>query len=258
MLGVAALASAVAVSSGALDGGAPEQGGAAEGDAAAARRSESANASAQAEAGDALASDPIADSRNARADDPIVPTSPSPLPIPAFDPSSVPRWIAAASGPVPELNQVSLEQDMALAAEVLGPGGRVLFGAGPGTSTVQVLAEPREVDRVVAALGDLFSPRGGRDVRYRETRHPSTGRWFVMITESNGAMTAYGGVTWASGFQVTVTDIDADGRADLLLYNPADGRWFQCITIAPGEFRFNSGNFGTGWTTVVASRTILP
>jgi hypothetical protein len=65
-------------------------------------------------------------------------------------------------------------------------------------------------------------------------------------------------VTWASGFQVTVTDIDADGRADLLLYNPTDGRWFQCITTGLGEFRFNTGNFGAGWTTVVASRTILP
>lgn len=93
-----------------------------------------------------------------------------PLPVPAFDPSLVPRYIAAASGPVPELNQVSLEQDIALAAEVLGPGGRILFGAGPGTPTVQVLASPRPVDPVAAALGDLFAPRGGRDVDYRPTR----------------------------------------------------------------------------------------
>jgi hypothetical protein len=86
----------------------------------------------------------------------------------------------------------------------------------------------------------------------------STGRWFVMITESNGAMTAYGGVTWASGFQVTITDINADGKADLLLYNPTDGRWFQCITVTPGQFTFYTGNFGAGWTSVIASRTILP
>lgn len=95
---------------------------------------------------------------------------PAPLPIAALEPTTAPRFIAAASGPVPELNQVSLEQDIALAAEVLGPGGRVLFGAGPGTPTVQVLAEPHEVDPVVVALGELFSPRGGRDLRYRETR----------------------------------------------------------------------------------------
>src|SRR5690606_8221377 len=106
-------------------------------------------------------------------DDPASPPEPLPIPLalPAFDTSTAPRYIAAASGPVPELNQVSLEQDLALAAEVLGPGGRVLFGAGPGSPTVQVLAPPRAVDPVVAALGELFSPRGGRaDVDYRPTR----------------------------------------------------------------------------------------
>lgn len=104
------------------------------------------------------------------ANDPPVPPALPPLPLPAFDPAVAPRWIAAASGPVPELNQVSLEQDLALAAEVLGPGGRVLFGAGPGTRTVQVLAPPREVDPVTAALGELFAPRGDRALQYRETR----------------------------------------------------------------------------------------
>ena len=95
--------------------------------------------------------------------------TPSPIALPDFDPAVPPRWIAAASGAIPELNQVSLEQDIALAAEVLGPGGRVLFGAGPGTATVQVLAPGREPDPVVQALGDLFAPRGGRDLRYRAT-----------------------------------------------------------------------------------------
>ncbi len=99
--------------------------------------------------------------------------SPSPRPVdpapPAYDPSIIPRWIAAASGAVPELNPVSIEQDLTLAAQVLGPGGRVLFGAGPGTPTVQVLAPPAVRDPIVGALGELFSPRGGRDLRYRAT-----------------------------------------------------------------------------------------
>lgn len=105
-------------------------------------------------------------------DDPLAPPSAPlpPLPLPAFDPAATPRWIAAASGPVPEQNQVSLEQDIALATEVLGPGGRVLFGAGPGTLTVQVLAPPRELDPVTTALGELFAPRSDRGLRYRETR----------------------------------------------------------------------------------------
>jgi hypothetical protein len=88
--------------------------------------------------------------------------------------------------------------------------------------------------------------------------NPSTGRWFVVITNANGSLDYFGGGNWSPNWQVSVTDIDADGLSDLLLYNPSDGRWFQCITIAPGEFRFNSGNFGTGWTTIVATRTILP
>ncbi len=88
---------------------------------------------------------------------------------PTFDLTTTPLWIAAASGAVPELNQVSIEQDIALAAEVLGPGGRVLFGAGPGTPTVQVLAPAAAPDPVLQALGELFSPRGGRDLRYRPT-----------------------------------------------------------------------------------------
>jgi hypothetical protein len=87
---------------------------------------------------------------------------------------------------------------------------------------------------------------------------PSTGRWYVVITEADGSLSYYGGVVWSPNWKVTVTDIDGDGRSDLLLYNSTDGRWFQCITVAPGQFVFNSGNFGAGWTSVVATRTILP
>lgn len=93
-----------------------------------------------------------------------------PIELPPFDPRRPPHWIAAASGAVPELNQVSLEQDMALAAEVFGDGGRVLFGSGPKTATVQVLAPDRRSDPVSTALGELFSPRSGRGLRYRPTR----------------------------------------------------------------------------------------
>ncbi len=89
--------------------------------------------------------------------------------IPVLDPGVAASWIAAASGATPELNQVSIEQDIALAAEVLGPGGRVLFGSGPDTPTVQVLGEHLEPDPVRLALGDLFAPRGGRELRYRPT-----------------------------------------------------------------------------------------
>ncbi|MBV1859644.1 MAG: hypothetical protein KUG77_14620 [Nannocystaceae bacterium] len=77
------------------------------------------------------------------------------------------RWIAAAGGQVPELNQVSLEQDLALAAATFGNGGTVLFAAGAGAPVVQVLAEPSPLSTPADLLADLFAPRGGRSSTYR-------------------------------------------------------------------------------------------
>jgi hypothetical protein len=81
------------------------------------------------------------------------------------------RWVVAAGGSLPELNQVQIEQDVGLVAEVFGVLGRgqILFGAGADSPSVQVLAPASERDGVLAALGDLFAPRGGRDARYRAT-----------------------------------------------------------------------------------------
>src|SRR6185436_9215656 len=64
-----------------------------------------------------------------------------------------------------ELNQVSLAQDLSLAASVLGPDGLVLFAAGPD-SAVQVLDPVRRGDPVQARLAELFAPRQGRDAHY--------------------------------------------------------------------------------------------
>jgi len=105
---------------------------------------------------------------------------PTPEPAPSQTPPAQPRaaadipagslrWLAAAAGSIPEMSQVQIEQDIALAADVFGDGGRVLFGAGRDKPTVQVLtgtsASERDVLRL--RLGDLFAPRGGRDARYR-------------------------------------------------------------------------------------------
>lgn len=76
-------------------------------------------------------------------------------------------WLAAASGETPEFNQVSVEQDLALAAEVFGNGGFTLFAAGPDRPTVQVLRDAPPDDPTIAALADFFAPRGGRDSEYR-------------------------------------------------------------------------------------------
>lgn len=72
------------------------------------------------------------------------------------------RWIAAGGGANPELNQISLAQDLALAREVLGPDGVLLFASGPG-SLVQVRDAVPRGDPLMQRLGELFASRGGRD-----------------------------------------------------------------------------------------------
>jgi hypothetical protein len=81
------------------------------------------------------------------------------------------RWVAAGGGPAPESNPLSVEDDLALFAETLGPTeGLLLFAGGPGTRSVQVLDPEPRGDTLTTALAELFDPRGGRDARYRATR----------------------------------------------------------------------------------------
>jgi hypothetical protein len=81
------------------------------------------------------------------------------------------RAILAGGGPSPDLDQVSLEEDLALAGRVLGTDDAVvLFAGGPGTRAVQERDPDPAGDPVVFALGNLFYPRGGRDAHYRRTR----------------------------------------------------------------------------------------
>lgn len=81
------------------------------------------------------------------------------------------RRILAGGGPTPDLDQVSLEEDVALAQRMVPAEGTiVLFAGGAGTRAVQERDPSPEGDSVVFALGNLFSPRGGRDAHYRRTR----------------------------------------------------------------------------------------
>ncbi|MEZ4428586.1 MAG: hypothetical protein R3A51_12970, partial [Nannocystaceae bacterium] len=80
-----------------------------------------------------------------------------------------PRWLAIGGGSLPESNQVSIEQDLALAITRFGPDGLTLFAGGPGSRAVQVLDDDADADPLRRELAALFSPRGGRDARYRET-----------------------------------------------------------------------------------------
>ncbi len=109
--------------------------------------------------------------------------APGPVPAPPAAPVLVvapqiwpadPRWIAAGGGSVPEFNQVSIEQDLGLAHASLGPGGLLLFAGGRASHGVQVQTSLTG-DPLLARLGDLFAPRGGRTATYRRTTLPADG-----------------------------------------------------------------------------------
>lgn len=91
-------------------------------------------------------------------------------PDPVARPRGPFRWIVAGGGASPDLNQVQLEQDIALARETFSAhgAGLVLFAGGPGSMAVQVLGRDDE-DELRASLADLVDPRGGRDSTYRRT-----------------------------------------------------------------------------------------
>ncbi len=95
------------------------------------------------------------------------------------------RWIAAGGGGDPSYNEVSLEQDLALAREVFGPAGGVLLHAGgTGVDGVRVrddrpglLAESAGDDAQFALrsrLAELLDPRD-RAVRYRPSELEGAG-----------------------------------------------------------------------------------
>jgi len=82
-------------------------------------------------------------------------------------------WIVAGGGGEPESNQVSLEQDAALAARTFGGRGTLLFGGGADSPSVQVLDPQPRGDALLTALGTVFDPRSGRDSHYRKPRLPA-------------------------------------------------------------------------------------
>lgn len=143
------------------------------------------------------------------------------------------RWIVAGGGPTPELNQVQLEQDVALAARVLAPRGPglVLFAGGAGSRAVQVLDEAREAPAGVRArLAALFAPRGGRDTRYRPTtlRPDGAASFEGLLSALEGAL--------------------GDGDAPLTVYLAGHGVGGE----APHESRFLTWGAHEVWVEDVA------
>lgn len=77
-------------------------------------------------------------------------------------------WIGIGGGGDPGTTQVSLEQDLALARDVFGPAGRVLFAGGGDAFGVQVQAAHPAGDPLLTTLGDILDPRDGRQANYRK------------------------------------------------------------------------------------------
>ena len=103
---------------------------------------------------------------DAAAPDEVGPSINVPRPIPR--PGG--RWLLLGGGGAPDSTQVSIEQDVAYASRLLGPGGTLLFAGGAGSYGVQIQAEGDRGDALTRRLGDFFSPRAGRDATYRKTQ----------------------------------------------------------------------------------------
>ena len=79
-------------------------------------------------------------------------------------------WIAVGGGAEPSSNQVSLEQDLRLARQVLEPKapGLVLFAGGPGSMVLELDRRPGEA-ALRQELGELLDPREDRASVYRQS-----------------------------------------------------------------------------------------
>lgn len=117
-------------------------------------------------------------------------------------------WIAAGGGPTPEFNQISLEEDLALAAQTFGRvPGVVLFAGGPGSQSVQVSNANENDDDLEGVLGDFFDARQGRDAHYEAVSIPT-----LAAATKNATLDA---------FRRALTESDAN--ASLLFYLAGHG-----------------------------------
>jgi hypothetical protein len=114
------------------------------------------------------------------------------------------RYLAIGGGSTPESTEISLEQNLALARDTLPGPGRLLFAGGEGSLSVRALRDDAPSDALLVQLGDLFSPRNGRDSRYQATAlHARAASAKVVEAELARAF--------------------ADGDAPLLVYVAAHG-----------------------------------
>jgi hypothetical protein len=93
------------------------------------------------------------------------------------------RWLGIAGGAEPSSTQVSIEQDMVLLRDVMGPTGAVLFAGGSTVPSVQVLEPAPAQLPLRERLGEFFDPRPGRRARYRKPAIPIDGPATTTATQ---------------------------------------------------------------------------
>lgn len=131
-----------------------------------------------------------------RAPKTTVPSAPSvralasraePVPVPAQPtawPASI-RTLIIGGGPLPDSSEVSLEQNVRLALDVLPEPRVALFGGGPGTQSVRVDDSPPAAT-LALRLGELFTPRASRQSRFRASELPAGRADLDSIEEAFG------------------------------------------------------------------------
>lgn len=114
------------------------------------------------------------------------------------------NYIAVGGGATPEYTEVSLEQDIQLALQVLHGPGTVLFAGGRDSASVRTVPAQAAAPSLLQRLGELFDPRGDRDSRYRRTE-------LDALAASN------------ENFEKTFTQALRSGKTPLLVYVASHG-----------------------------------
>ena len=72
-----------------------------------------------------------------------------------------------------------------------------------------------------------------------------------MLSNGVGQFTTAGSGAWVTGWNLYMTDLNADGRTDILLYNPSTGVWYVARNLSIGTFNYTNGTWATGLTIIV-------
>lgn len=94
------------------------------------------------------------------------------------------RSLIIGGGDAPESTEVSIEQNVALAAKTLPEPVTVLFAGGADALSVRVEEPIAPTPTVLTELGDLFAPRAGRRSHYRASTLPAVHPADVASLES--------------------------------------------------------------------------